>query len=183
MKKQILKKDDKYDKLNISLPNIYKKSTNKNIQIILPEMEVNEKDLIVKLFMKVNKVKILESKIDYIFRCVNKSEKDFILFEECKKNLTPIKINIDNKIINSIDDFIIISIVIKEKLNKNIKDIKLLYRAIRDGDETQFHSKCDGKSNTVTFVIAINGRKFGDFIYKEWNSDNEWIIFFIFFRL
>ena len=87
MKKQILKKDDKYDKLNISLPNIYKKSTNKNIQIILPEMEVNEKDLIVKLFMKVNKVKILESKIDYIFRCLNKSEKDFILFEEYKKIL------------------------------------------------------------------------------------------------
>jgi hypothetical protein len=105
-----LKKDDKYDKLNISLPNIYKKSTNKNIQIILPEMEVNEKDLIVKLFMKVNKVKILESKIDYIFRCLNNSEKDFILFEECKKNLNPIKINIDNKIINSIDDFIIVTI-------------------------------------------------------------------------
>ncbi len=78
--------EDKFVKLNISLPNISKANINNNIQIILPEMDLNEKDLIVKLCEKVNQIDILESKINYIFSCLGKSEKDFILFQEPKIN-------------------------------------------------------------------------------------------------
>ena len=51
----------------------------------------------------------------------------------------------------------------------------MLYRASRDGDSTQFHSKCDGIENTVTFVKSKNGRKFGGFANKAFNSSNKWI--------
>ena len=166
--------EDKFVKLTISFPSISKANINNNIQIMLPQIEVNEKDLIIKLCEKVNKIDILESKINYLFNCLGKSEKDFFVFEELKKKLSDKKINIDSKIIN-FNDLIPISIGIQEKLKKNIKDIKLLYRASRDGDGTQFHSKCDGKPNTVTFVKAKNGRKFGGFAEKEWNSNDNWI--------
>ena len=68
--------------------------------------------------------------------------------------------NIESDIINDLD-FFTISIGIKRNLKKTIKSAKLLYRATRDGDHTQFHSKCDGKENTVTFIKAKNGRRFG----------------------
>ena len=64
---------------------------------------------------------------------------------------------------------------VKQKLNKIIKEAKLLYRASRDGDSNQFHSKCDGKENTVTFVKAKNGRKFGGFVNKAFHSNDGWI--------
>ena len=64
-------------------------------------------------------------------------------YEEIRiKMLTYIKN--ESKII-TLEDFIVVSKGIKEKLKKTIKDIKLLYRASRDGDTNQFHSKCDGK--------------------------------------
>ena len=63
----------------------------------------------------------------------------------------------------------------KKKLNKGIKEVRLLYRASRDGDSTQFHKKCDGVTNTVTFVKAKNGRKFGGFANKGWDSSNHYI--------
>ena len=142
---------------------------------MLPKIEVKEKDLIIKLCEKVNKIDILESKINYLFNYFRISEKDFILFEEFKNKFNEKIININSKIIKSFNDIIPISIGIQEKLKKKIKDIKLLYRASRDGDGNQFHSKCDGKPNTVTFVKAKNGRKFGGFAEKEWNSKNNWI--------
>ena len=64
---------------------------------------------------------------------------------------------------------------IKEKLNKTIKEVKLLYRSSQHGDATQFHSKCDGKQNTVTFAKAKNGRKFGGFANQAFHSSNSWI--------
>ena len=72
-------------------------------------------------------------------------------------------------------DFILPLTAIKKKLNKNIKEVKLLYRASRDGDANQFHSKCDGIENTVTFVKSKNGRKFGGFANKAFHSSNIWI--------
>ena len=170
-----IKIEDKFVKLTISFPSISTANINNNIQIMLPKIEVKEKDLIIKLYEKVNKIDILESKINYLFNYFRISEKDFILFEEFKNKFNEKIININSKIIKSFNDIIPISIGIQEKLKKKIKDIKLLYRASRDGDGNQFHSKCDGKSNTITFVKSKNGRKFGGFANKEWNSNNSWI--------
>ena len=62
---------------------------------------------------------------------------------------------------------------LKKTLDKTIKEARLLYRASRDGDSTQFHSKCDGKENTVTFVLSKNGRRFGGFSNKGFHSNNS----------
>ena len=112
-------------------------------------------------------------KINYLFECVGKTEKDFDFYEQMKDSVNHINV-IDSPIITKFD-FVTVSIGIKEKLNKKIKEAKLLYRASRDGDNTQFHSKCNGKQNTVTFVKSINGRKFGGFANQAFHSNNAWI--------
>ena len=57
-------------------------------------------------------------------------------------------------------------------MKKTIKKINLLYRASRDGDHKQFHSRCDGKENTITFVKSKNGRRFGGFANKPFQSND-----------
>ena len=166
--------EEKYINLKFTLPSISKKQTNTEITFVVPPIEVKESDLILKLCEKVEKIDILEKKVKYLFSMMGKNEKDFYIYEDCEKKIHQNIKKLDSKIITP-DDFIIVSFGIKEKLNKMIKDVKLLYRSSRDGDSTQFHTKCDGKENTVTFVKSKNGRKFGGFANKAFHSSNGWI--------
>lgn len=166
--------EDKFLKLNISLPIISKGNNYNNIELMIPGIEVKESDIIVKLCEKIEKITILEMKFDYMFDCLRKSEEDFDLYVEVRFNVHKNIKNIDSKII-TIKDFILPLTAIKKKLNKNIKEVKLLYRASRDGDSTQFHNKCNGKLNTLTFVKAKNERKFGGFASQGWHSSNSYI--------
>ena len=167
--------EDKFVKLNISLPNISKGSLYNNIEIMIPSVDVKESDLIIKLCEKVEKINILELKFKYLFQVLNKNESDFNSYLEVRFNMNKNVKNIDSKII-TFDDLILPALGIKKVLNKTIKGVNLLYRASRDGDSTQFHSKCNGKLNTVTFVKAKNGRKFGGFANQGWHSSNAYIL-------
>ncbi len=52
----------------------------------------------------------------------------------------------------------------------------LLYRATRDGFSSQaFHSKCDGKGNTITIIKSHLNYVFGGFASSAWNSSNTLI--------
>ncbi len=60
-------------------------------------------------------------------------------------------------------------------MTKSSKGI-LLYRATRDGFTSQaFHSKCDGKGNTVTIIKSHLNYVFGGYASSAWNSSNTWI--------
>jgi hypothetical protein len=166
--------EDKFLKLNISLPFISKGNAYNNIEIMIPGVEVKDNDLIVKLCEKVEKITVLELKFDYLFDCFGKNEQDFDVYVEMRFNVFKNIKNIDSKII-TIKDFILPLIGVKKKLNKKIKEVKLLYRATRDGDSTQFHSKCDGKLNTLTFVKDKKERRFGGFASVAWHSKNAYI--------
>ena len=107
-------------------------------------------------------------------KCLNRKDEDYDFYIEARFNVLNNIKNIDSKIITS-EDFILPLIGVKKKLNKGIKEVKLLFRASRDGDNTQFHKKCDGVINTLTFVKATNGRKFGGFANKGWDSSNHYI--------
>ena len=56
----------------------------------------------------------------------------------------------------------------------NLQDtFKLLYRASRDGfGSNDFHSKCDGKANTLN-ILKANGFIFGGFTTAIWASHNS----------
>ena len=63
---------------------------------------------------------------------------------------------------------------VKKNLNKKIKKYTLLFRASNDGfSASNFHSKCDGKNNTVTLVETLNGKRFGGFTDAAWDQSNN----------
>ena len=165
--------EGKFIKLKIAIPTGAKTKSNQEIEMMIPAKEVKDSDLLIKLCQKAQKISMLEKKINYLFDYLGISEKDLEFYEKLKDSVNHLN-NIESPIITK-SDFGTVAIGIKEKLNKKIKEVKLLYRASRDGDQTQFHTKCDGRQNTVTFVKATNGRKFGGFANQAFNSNNGWI--------
>ena len=166
--------EDKFLKLKISLPFTSKGNTYNAIEVIVPNVEVKENDLILKLCENAEKIVNLELKYDFLLKCLNRIDEDYNIYIEARFNVLNNIKDINSKIITS-EDFILPLMGVKKKLNKGIKEVKLLYRASRDGDTTQFHNKCNGILNTVTFVKAKNGRKFGGFASKGWHSSNQYI--------
>ena len=53
----------------------------------------------------------------------------------------------------------------------------LLYRATRDGFTVdEFHSKCDGKANTITIIKNNLDFVFGGFCAEQWTSEFCWVM-------
>ena len=58
--------------------------------------------------------------------------------------------------------------------NKKVKS--LLYRGSRDGfGSSAFHSRCDGKSNTVTIILNDQNHVFGGYTSVAWLSSTSWL--------
>ena len=164
--------DKNFINYTLDIPYIPNKS-NKCIQIVIPGEEIKEKDILMKLCEKVKKITLLEKKLDYVYWKFNITE-EFEIFENLE--FSKFKNDIPQNSIISENDFAVTQIGILKQLNKKIKSIKLLYKASIDGDKgTDFHKKCNNIQNTVTFVKAKNGRRFGGFANKEWHSNNAWI--------
>jgi len=55
------------------------------------------------------------------------------------------------------------------------ENVSLLYRASRDGFSAEsFHSKCDGKQNTLTVILTVENYVFGGFTAHGWLSKGAW---------
>jgi hypothetical protein len=53
-------------------------------------------------------------------------------------------------------------------------DINLLYRASRDGfTASAFHSRCDGKANTVTIIKTNSNYVFGGYTTAKWATNKN----------
>lgn len=64
---------------------------------------------------------------------------------------------------------------LKKWLSKRgvIKDIKLIYKATRDGENWRnFHEKCDEKGPTLSLFETVDGKRFGGFTMKSWQTAN-----------
>ena len=81
--------------------------------------------------------------------------------EEVKKMLNPDfninRIKIGNKsVILKENEFDMIHLAIKSRLNKEVKELKKLYQATIDGDGAiNFHSRCDNIPNTLVMDITF----------------------------
>ena len=99
---------------------------------------------------------------------------------EIKKILNP-KNNIINKlkignksVIMKEDEFDLIHSAIKERLNKEVKELIKLYQATVDGgDVSKFHSRCDNIPNTLVLIKSAGNRRFGGFTTAKWSSSTK----------
>ena len=95
---------------------------------------------------------------------VNKYKVEFPKFKE----------NVNSDIMKYFD-LNLIETGIKKKQNKTIKKFTLLFRASRDGySSSNFHSKCDGKMNTLILVETTNRRRFGGYTECKWDQSSSY---------
>ena len=103
--------------------------------------------------------------------------------QELKKKIEPImkkfnegvKINQhifnNNSTILQNNEFDLIHLAIKSRLNKEVKELKKLYQATIDGDgPINFHSRCDNIPNTLVLIKSAGNRRFGGFASEIWES-------------
>ena len=107
--------------------------------------------------------------------------------EELKKIIEPmqkkfnegVKINRhmfnNNSAIMEENEFDLIHLAIKSRLNKEVKELKKLYQATIDGDgPINFHSRCDNFPNTLTIIRSAENWRFGGFASETWDSSGKY---------
>ena len=168
-----------------------------DIQFNLKKEKANNQDLIKNLFSKVNKLMEENKLLRNEFREKNQELKDDI--DKLKNEITSKNEEITNiknelnqlkgifleKTKKNITENVLYfqdSNIIKEKELKNylfnwisekgtLKNINLLYRATRDGDNyTAFYKNCSDMGPTISLIKTKNGRRFGGFSFREWTD-------------
>ena len=167
------------------------------IKIDLLQKAINFELIALDLYKKISilnkSFKNLENNYKFIKEENQAIKKENMNIKDRIKNLEDIilslkqeKIKINNKTekislpisINSAimekNEFLMIYSEIKLKMNKEIKEIKKLYQATRDGDEPFiFHEKCDNIANTLVLYKSAGNRRFGGFTSECWTSKGE----------
>ena len=73
------------------------------------------------------------------------------------------------------NEFNLINLAIKSRLNKEVKELKKLYQATIDGDGAlNFHSKCDNIPNTLVLIKSAGNRRFGGFTTQTWDNSGQY---------
>jgi len=140
----------------------------KEDNIILKQENQKLNDRIYKLE---EKIKTIESKMNNLEIKNNAFNKDIIPLK--KNNIS----NLINSTIMEKNEFDMIYSAIKERMNKEIKDIKKIYQATKDGgDSKTFHKLCDGISNTLVLYKSAGNRRFGGFVSECWKTGEKRII-------
>ena len=174
------------DKLTIviNLEILYKKEI---IPIDLTKKEINKDEIINQLYeiIKKDKNKVKTDKnIDDLKKLVDNQKTEI---NTLKNNIQKLNQDIEElKKANSIleecnlygstilrkkEEIDLLKQTITEKLKKEVKYFRLLYRATIDGeDSTTFHKLCDNIENTVSLVKTGGHRRFGGFTTQTWNQ-------------
>ena len=132
-----------------------------DIKLILTKEKSDDKETIEQL---INAVKNLNKENINLKNDVLNIKKDM----EKLKNVLSNKILDESSIINNYIELINIKKWIIEKNEKNNnKEIKLIYKATKDGDSaSKYHELCDNKYPTITLIKTKKNRRFGHYMEK-----------------
>ena len=139
------------------------------------EIELRSKDNNLELLEK--EVKDLKEENILLKKRIDDLETEV---KEIKKMLNPNfninRIKIGNKsVIMKENEFDLIHLAIKSRLNKEVKELKKLYQATIDGDGAiNFHSRCDNIPNTLVLIKSAGNRRFGGFTTAQWSSPSKY---------
>ena len=142
--------------------NIELVSKDQNLEMIekeLKELKVNYDKIIIENKELKKRIENLENEIKEIKKVLNP-----------EFNINRIKIG-NKSVIMKENEFDLIHLAIKSRLNKEVKELKKLYQATIDGDGAiNFHSRCDNIPNTLVLIKSAGNRRFGGFTTAQWSS-------------
>ncbi len=130
------------------------------------ERKINEKDKVIEDLKE--EIKEIKDELKEDKSQNSRNQKDMMdLLQLVRKGLA-----IGSQIIKY-NEFNFIESAVRKALGKNIKYYRLIFRASRNGYRAEnFHENCDGKNNTIVFIQARNGRRFGGFTEAKWDKSN-----------
>ena len=130
------------------------------------ERKINEKDKLIEDLKE--EIKEIKDELKEDKSQNSRNQKDMMdLLQLVRKGLA-----IGSQIIKY-NEFNFIESAVRKTLGKNIKYYRLIFRASRNGYRAEnFHENCDGKNNTIVFIQARNGRRFGGFTEAKWDKSN-----------
>lgn len=162
-------------KLKIEIPSIIKNKPPNEVIIMLFREDMNTNELLNQVIEKTKEIDILKKKIDYLYQYLDIKEYDIDSINLVNEASNKIFNAINSKIFKSHNEILFISQGIEKSTKKAVKNMELIYRASRDGDSSKsFHSKCDGKSNTLTVIKSSVGKRFGGFSVGEWSTEQSY---------
>ena len=161
---------------------LIKKDNNINIKFEL-EVMFEKHEINIELASKDQNMEMIEKELKELKEENKELKKRIEILEnemkEIKKILNPDfninRIKIGNKsVIMKENEFDLIHLAIKSRLNKEVKELKKLYQATIDGDGAlNFHSRCDNIPNTLVLIKSAGNRRFGGFTSAQWSSPSS----------
>ena len=161
---------------------LIKKDNNVNIKFEL-EVMFKKHEINIELVSKDQNLEMIEKELKELKEENKELKKRIEILEnemkEIKKILNPDfninRIKIGNKsVIMKENEFDLIHLAIKSRLNKEVKELKKLYQATIDGDgRLNFHSRCDNIPNTLVLIKSAGNRRFGGFTSAQWSSPSS----------
>ena len=148
----------------------------KNIEDIVKNLCIEIKDLkeeikIIKDLKNENQKIKNEIKIIKEENKMLKDENEKLRNQINKINLYLFPIYINDSTIIKQNEFKFIRLYLKNIMNKEIKEIKKLYQATKDGGEpSNFHQKCDNIPNTLTLIKSSSNKRIGGFTSEAWET-------------
>ena len=133
----------------------------KQIELNIPQAEMDQKRVIADLCEKINElnkeIKILRSM--------------YISEEQLKKNLESKNIFLDKKEKKMVYDWILK----RMKSEGKRVEMELLYKMKTQGNDSSstFHNLCDGKGPTIVLIRTDRGFRFGGFTTQNWSCNSS----------
>ena len=181
----ILKKLDIEDMKNIliNVINSQKLSISKQNQTLLSSWKfiiINEIELQLSLTKEKTDDKQVIEQLIVAVKNLNKSNNNLKNeIEIIKKDIealkvVDIKLLNDSNIINNFKEEIYIKKWVCEKNSNNIdKEIKLIYKATKDGDSaSKYHQCCDNKNPLITLIKTKKNKRFGHYMEQKVNNSH-----------
>ena len=151
----------------------------KEIKFELKEKELTEREKQNNIIEFVNKIYLENEELKKkVSELQTENEKIYNKLEETYKNIEQNTIKKNERIKNLFKDSTIVKIDEKKMIDewidpyseKNITS-ELLFRTNVDGDSSStFHSKCDNKGATISFVKTTAGKRIGGFSSIPWTT-------------
>jgi len=159
----------------ISLINEEKVELSKKNDIIIFTLEISMANMTKKVNLELEKEEFdLKNSFILMNKKIKDMEKEIEELREFKNSIIGYPDFHMSRIVKKESELNFVIEKIKENLNlkKTIEEIKLipLFSTSRDGDSASvFHSKCNGKSNSLVLVKTKTGKRFGGFTSLHWS--------------
>ena len=144
---------------------LYNNYSNKNIPNLIYELIEQNNNMIQDISIMEKDLKLLTSQKNEVRYVIKKCDAYF--GQSIKMKMDLMDQGIDTDIFKSIKDLIFIKENTAKRINKKIKELKLIYKASSNGDNiNSFHDSCLFFQNLLILILTDKNKCFGGFTHS-----------------